>query len=294
MRSSRRGRRRLSGISLALGISAAAGSERGALGRIFFRRRQLNRCRCVRWPPAPQAAGSLRRARLGPLRRPAAGADLGHALDQRAPLFAARRPPRLTRRLRRPPPMRRISPMKCAAWRASRSCVAASSARSLAMVAVCWSACAWAEPSRAFSAMLAVLQPAGLAVLLLEGGQRRLQPGDLAGLVLRARLERPDLALEGDACWRRPARPRRAPSRSPPPPRKCRARARSASPSARRRARGLPARPARSRGPAAAAAGRSAWPARSSCCAAPRSPSAAPPRRRRRRWRPAGRVRRGS
>ena len=46
--------------------------------------------------------------------------------------------------------------------------------------------------------MLAVLQPAGLAVLLLEGGKRRLEPGDLAGLVLRARLERPDLALEGD------------------------------------------------------------------------------------------------
>ena len=36
-----------------------------------------------------------------------------------------------------PVPMRRISPMKCAAWRAKRSCVAASSARSLAMVAVC-------------------------------------------------------------------------------------------------------------------------------------------------------------
>jgi hypothetical protein len=57
-----------------------------------------------------------------------------------------------------PPPMRRISPMKCAACRASRSCVAASSARSLAMVAACWSACAWAEPSRALSAMRTVLQ----------------------------------------------------------------------------------------------------------------------------------------
>ena len=84
--------------------------------------------------------------------------------------------------------------MKWAACRARRSFAAASSALSRLMVAACRSACASAEPARALSASLLFFRPLP-AVGLLESGQRCLQPGDLAGLILGARLERPDLAL---------------------------------------------------------------------------------------------------
>ena len=144
MRSSRRGRRRFSGISPALGISAAAGRGEPVSTVSFFPPpsavEPLPLCPLAADVSTRRASGSRRRrrARLGPLRRPTAGANLGDAIGQGAPLIAARRTPRLTRcRRRAAAPMRRISPMKCAACRASRSCVAASSARSLAMVAAC-------------------------------------------------------------------------------------------------------------------------------------------------------------
>ena len=51
-----------------------------------------------------------------------------------------------------------------------------------------------------FEGDLAVAEAAdGLAVVLLERGQRGPQPGDLAGLILRARFQAADLALHAGA-----------------------------------------------------------------------------------------------
>ena len=214
MRSSRRGRRRSPDILVAWGISAAGASE---LGFSAGARVAPAAAAAAVVVSAVTVAGRLERLggdRLG--RRVAVAAELmvvalaaalaamaGRCVFVICETRSASRCslPRWGRRAcpdvgTEPAPMRRISSMKCAACRASRSCAAASSARSLVMVAACWSACAWAEPSLRLQRDLAVAQTAdGLAVELLEGRQRRLQPGDLAGLVLGARLQAADLAL---------------------------------------------------------------------------------------------------
>ncbi len=52
---------------------------------------------------------------------------------------------------------------------------------------------------------LAVLQSAGLVVLLLEGSERCLEPGNLAGLILRVGPERANLALVDSAAGKSPS-----------------------------------------------------------------------------------------
>ena len=156
------------------------GGESGATCGRFFSRPRLrpSHWHCARWQRqrGPRCVELPARASSSGASRSSPPACRRCGPGQRARPGCARSSPRTGRRtwpgaVVWPPPMRRISPMKCAACRASRSCVAASSARSLAMVAACWSACAWAEPSRAFSAMRLSFRPAGLAVLLLEGGR---------------------------------------------------------------------------------------------------------------------------